>query len=142
MKRHALIVLLLVGCDSHRSLAPPEVGLIDFYGDRSLVVSHPSEVQRGLDVVVTVRTYGNGCVTAAGTGVRYRGNTAIIVPYDNDRSRQGENFNCPDVLTRATHNVSLRFPMEGVATLRIEGRNAPEGRWTVIESTLNVTSLR
>ena len=129
------------GCDSHESVAPPEVGVIEFYGERS-DISHPAEVQIGLDVPVTLRTFGNGCVSAAGSGVRYHGNTAIVVPYDNSASRQGENANCPDVLLRPTHTVVLRFPLEGVGTIRVEGRNAPEGRWTVIESTITVTSRR
>ena len=144
MKRRFWIVSILLAsasCESHTSMAPPEVGVVEHFGDRSNVVSHPAEVQRALDVVVTVRTFGGGCVSAAGTGIRYHGNTAVIVPYDNEGSRVGDNVNCPDLLTRLTHTVTLRFPREGIATIRVEGRTAPEGRWTTIESTLNVTPL-
>src|SRR5687768_6811408 len=59
----------------------PELGIIEFFADRSEVLTVPATARAGEDVKVVVRTFGNGCVSAAGTGVRYRGAVAVVTPY-------------------------------------------------------------
>ena len=119
---------------------PDELGVIESYGDRTGVLELPVSVRAGDDVTVTIRTFGNGCVTPAGTGLRYRGALAEIVPYDNQRSRVPATTGCPDIEIRPTHTVTLRFPTPGHATVRVEGRREPGSGRVVVEGTLTVTA--
>lgn len=119
----------------------PEVGIIEFYSDRSEVLTVPATARAGEDFEVVVRTFGNSCVSAAGTGVRYRGAMAVLTPYDNDMSRS-PGVICLDILNRPVHSVTLRFPNVGVATLRVDGRSEPAGQVATVESTLVVSGAR
>lgn len=137
-----IISLGLVTCRG--SSAPdvaPELGIIDFYSDRSEVLTVPATARAGEDFEVVVRTFGNGCVSAAGTGVRYRGATAVLTPYDNDMSRSPRVI-CLDILNRPVHTVTLRFPNAGVATVRVNGRSEPAGQAATVEATIVVSDAR
>jgi hypothetical protein len=134
-------VAALAACRSTTGpAAPEELGIIEFYGDRTGVLELPESVRAGHDVTVTVRTFGGGCVSAAGTGVRYRGALAVVLPYDNPSSRAPAGTGCLDVLLRPLHTVNLRFPTPGRATVRVEGRREPGGGSTAVEGTLTVTA--
>jgi hypothetical protein len=131
----------LAACRSTSEPATPEeLGIIEFYGDRTGVLALPDTVRAGHDVEVTVRTFGGGCVSAAGTGLRYHGALAVILPYDNPSSRAPAGTGCPDILLRISHTVTLRFPTPGQALVRAEGRREPGGGTTAVEGTLVVTA--
>ncbi len=131
----------VAGCRSTTETSPPdELGIIEFYGDRAGVLELPASVGAGHDVAVTIRTFGNGCVSPAGTGVRYRGDLAVVLPYDNPSSRVPVGTGCTDILLRPSHTVHLRFPTPGRATVRVEGRREPNGGTTAVEGTLTVTA--
>jgi hypothetical protein len=135
-----LLPLLIGACRDGAAPVPREVGIVDHYGERS-VLSLPSTIRAGLDFEVSLQTFGGGCLTAAGSGVRYHAMSATITPYDNNEARVGEGIGCPDILRRATHIVVLRFPLSGAATIRIEGRQEPGGRRVVLDSIVSVVPL-
>ena len=118
----------------------PEVGIIEFYSDRSTVLTLPATARAGQDFNVVVRTFGNGCVSAATATVRYNGARATLTPYDNDLSRTSPGVACTDILLRPTHTVTLRFPEAGVATIRVEGRREPGSQAASIEGTITITN--
>lgn len=133
----------LVTCRGSADLdAAPELGIIEFYSDRSEVLTVPATAHAGEDFEVVVRTFGNGCVSAAGTGVRYRGDVVVLTPYDNDMSRLSPGVICLDILNRPIHTVTLRFPNAGVATVRVDGRSEPTGQTATVETTLVISDAR
>ena len=135
------LALAAVACRSTTEAdAPDELGVIEFYGERTGVLDLPASVTAGHDVAVTIRTFGDGCASVAGTGVRYRGALAIVLPYDNQGSRAAAGTGCPNILHRLSHTVNLRFPTPGRATVRVEGRREPGGGTTAVEATLTVTA--
>jgi hypothetical protein len=140
----ALLVAGVAGCRSSTAPDPsPDVGIIDFYANGTAgVVEAPASVQVGRDFTVTVRTFGGGCVSAAGASVTYHRpelTLAVIVPYDNSRLPPGTP--CADVLTRPARDVTLRFTTPGTATIRVEGRREPDGGRAVVEVPVTVAPL-
>ena len=116
------------------------VGVIGPALDRAAeVVTAPASVRAGNDFTVTVSTFGNGCVTAAGASVTYRGaqqNVAVIVPFDNYGAPA--ELVCTDILNRPGRDVRLRFNTPGTATIRVEGRRGEDGGRAVIEVPVTV----
>jgi hypothetical protein len=132
-----------VGC--HSSTGPdisPDVGVIEHYGDGPAgLIDAPAVVRAGQDFTVTVRTFGGGCVSAAGASVTYHRppalDLAVVVPYDNTRVPAG--VACTSDLRRAPRDVTLRFTTPGAATIRVEGRREPGGGRAALEVPVTVT---
>ena len=103
------------------------------------VVAAPASLRAGHDFTVTVSTFGNGCVTAAGAAVTYHGpqrNVAVVVPFDNYGAPA--ELVCTDILNRPARDVRLRFNTPGVATIRVEGRRDSNGGRAVVEVPITV----
>ncbi len=141
--RIAMYVGTVIVSACHGTAEPdvaPEVGIIEFYNDRSMVLTLPATARAGQDINVVVRTFGNGCVSAAGTAVRYGTAVASLTPYDNDLSRASPGVVCLGILVRPAHVVTLQFPEPGVATVRVEGRKEPGSQAATVEGTISVTA--
>jgi hypothetical protein len=129
--------LAITGPDEERVL-----GIIDFYADGTGgVLAAPDTVDAGVDVPVTVTTYGGGCESVGGAEVALSGATATVTVYDYTVS--GEDVACPDVLRRFPRTTTVRFANAGTGVLRIVGRRlGPETDWrgvtTVIEKEIVV----
>jgi hypothetical protein len=134
-----LILTLLVGCDSISDPELPiESGVISLNGDTSGVLSLPQFATQGTDLEVVVRTFGNGCASAAGMGVRYTSEGAVLTPVDNGFTRIPNGVGCLDLLVRPEHAVRLRFPSPGTFRVHVEGREQPSGRSILISRNLSV----
>ena len=138
----ALLLAGLAGCRSSTGPEPsPDVGVVDFYARGPAgVIDAPASVRAGRDFTVTVRTFGGGCVSAAGAAVTYHGaalELAVVVPYDNARVPPGTM--CTEALTRPARDLTLRFVTPGTAAIRVEGRRQPEGGRAAVEVAVAVT---
>jgi hypothetical protein len=116
------LVLLFAACHS----SPLEsrervVGVIDAGGETlSRVIEAPSTVPANQVFSITVSTYGNSCVAAAGAEVSVDGLLATITPYDVINSGSGA---CLDYLKAYPRTVQLRFAQTGTATIRVNGHS-------------------
>ena len=138
----ALLLVGMAGCRSSTEPEPsPDVGVVDFYDQGPAgVIDAPASVRAGRDFTVTVRTFGGGCVSAAGAAVTYHRaapERAVVVPYDNSRVPPGTM--CTEALARPARDLTLRFVTPGTATIRVEGRRQPEGGRAVVEVAVAVT---
>lgn len=119
------LVCVLLGsvssCDD--PTGPEEVrklGVIDFHGD-PIVITVPDTVSVGETFLVSVRTYGTGCVYKDATEVNTAGLSVDVSPYD--RHRVG--VNCPDVIREHDHTAILSLQQPGTATIRFHGLKRP-----------------
>ena len=133
------LAAVATSCDSATDTAPDELGVIQHSAHAGNVISAPASARAGTDFQGTILPYGNGCVSAAGTGVRYYGSTAVIRPYDNNASRLSGVFGCDDILVRPRHTVTLRFPSAGTARIRVEGLREPRRALVTIEHTVSIS---
>ncbi|HEX2202583.1 MAG TPA: hypothetical protein VHG91_04780 [Longimicrobium sp.] len=131
----AALAMALAACPSggeaeHR--APRLPGVVEYYGEAARV-ELPDTVRAGEAFAVVVTTYGNGCVSAAGTEVRVRGRTAEVTPYDHDQARAPGGAECTDELNRFAHRAALRFPSPGPALVRVHGLREPGAAAVTVE---------
>ncbi len=104
-------------------------------------VSIPSNIRVNQDFEITVTTNGNGCVSAADTGVILGESAADIFVYDfTSANRPG--VLCTMIFKTLPHKATLRFTKTGPAVIRIWGRrqggNSPFGEPIVVEKRVNV----
>lgn len=104
-------------------------------------VSIPSNVRANQDFEITVTTSGNGCISAADSGVVLSETEADIFVYDyTAASRPG--VMCTMIFKTLPRKATLRFAKSGTATIRIWGRrlggNAPSGEPIVITKKITV----
>jgi len=121
----ALSVLTLLGAVSscEDPGGPKEerrVGVVAYYGD-PVVVTAPDTVLAGEPFSVSVRTYGDGCVSKDGTEVQSADLTVDITPYD---VHSGARF-CTDILNMFDHALTLNVAQSGTALLRFHGKQLP-----------------
>ena len=118
--RPSLVCVLLGSVSSCDDPTGPEevrrLGVIDFYGD-PIGITVPDTVSVGENFLVSVKTYGNGCVYEDATEVNTAGLSADITPYD--RHRVG--VNCPDLLREHDHTAVLSLQQPGTATISFHG---------------------
>ena len=134
-----LTATVLAGCDMISDVdVSNDVGVIDHYGSGTAsVIVAPATATENEDFTVTVNTFGGGCTTAAGIGVRYRGDVAILTPYDNDESRMTGGA-CTDILRVVAHVATLRFPKVRDVNIRVEGRREPGSSATSVVRTVRI----
>lgn len=97
-------------------------GTIEFYSDPVRVVV-PSSVQQGQPFVVTVVTYGGGCIEKGETDVEVEALQAEIRPYDYDISPAlPTNGGCTDELNLYEHTATLSFEETGTADIIFHGQ--------------------
>ncbi|MFL5464092.1 MAG: hypothetical protein ACJ8AC_08670, partial [Gemmatimonadaceae bacterium] len=117
----ALSLLTLIACQSSTDPGQPRViGTIDAGGTLQGVIEVPAMVSRNESFTVTVSTFGNSCISAAGAGVVIDGPVATITPYDNILVGR----TCLDYLKAYPRPVQLRFSEPGTATIRVTGRGS------------------
>jgi hypothetical protein len=100
-------------------------------------VTAPDTVSAGVPFTVTVATYGGGCIRLGDTEVRVAGSVAEVRPYEWFVSA-GQAIACTGDIRRLEHAASVTLPTPGRATLRLIGRQLPEGATISIERTLVV----
>ncbi|MBA2565547.1 MAG: hypothetical protein H0V09_09020 [Gemmatimonadetes bacterium] len=94
------------------------VGNIDAVGDER-VLEAPGTAIAGELVNVTVTTFGNSCVGAAGAAVVVHGMEAIVTPYDQEQLAGG----CLDFRNANPRQVAIVFDDAGEAKLLVRGRS-------------------
>jgi hypothetical protein len=114
-----------------------QLAWIRYYGERELV-EMPSEVARGADFEVTVRTFGGGCIGQGDTEVSVSGRSAEVRPYDLFVTSLPPNAACTDDLRYYQHRATLRFTQTGTAVVRVRGREAPSRRVIFVVRTVQV----
>ncbi len=98
------------------------------------VISAPSTVTAGQAFDVTVTTYGNSCVSAAGADVEIDGITARITPYDFRRTDQ----TCLDYSAPYPRTVQLRFDLSGEGIIRVSGRSHQSSQLVTVQRSVFV----
>lgn len=97
-------------------------GTIEFYGD-PVRVGVPSTAEPGQPFVVTVITYGGGCIQKGETKVEVEALRAEVRPYDYDiLPTLSANETCTADLRYYEHTATLRFEETGTAEVVFSGR--------------------
>lgn len=110
------------GAANGGSLGERELGTINFYGE-PVQVEVPSSVRQGQPFVVTVVTYGGGCIGKGETKVEGKALRAEVRPYDYDISPTLPiNGTCTTELRHYEHTATLRFVEVGTAEIVFYGR--------------------
>jgi hypothetical protein len=141
-------VLLLLGCRSE--ITGPEAwrserrpATIEHYG--TLQLSVPGVVREGQEFLVSVVTYGNGCVSQADTevGVEETGASrrVEVAPYDWHLVDVPGELACTDELNSFEHTVVARLNGLGRATVAVKGTRKPGGTSIVIEREVQVDTI-
>ena len=130
----SLFVLAIACHQPIESDAERVVGTIDGGGPLQRVIEGPAVVSRGQSFTVTVATFGNGCVTAAGADVVIDGLISTITPYD-----VVVRATCPDILKTFPRAVQLSFGQAGAATVRVNGRSFYQPGLIAVEHALVVS---
>jgi hypothetical protein len=128
--------LLSVAChqspvDSHDGRV---VGTIDAGGTLNRVIEAPSTTPVGQSFSITVSTFGNSCVSAAGASVVIDGLIATITPYDVIAGG-----NCLDYLKPYPRQVQLSFVHAGAAIIRVTGASFYQPGLVAVERPLVVS---
>jgi hypothetical protein len=132
------IVLAVLSIACHSSLIEPGpgrvVGIIDAGQSFPQVIEAPAEASVGQSFSVTVSTFGNSCVTAAGADVTIDGLVATITPYDVVVTGVW----CLDYLKGYPRVVQVSFGQAGAATIRVKGRSDYQPGLVTVERSLVV----
>ena len=104
-------------------------------------VSVPPNIRVNQDFEIAVTTNGNGCVSAADTGVVLGESEADVFVYDFTSANRPGIF-CTMIFKTLPHKATLKFTKTGAATIRIWGRrqsgNSPFGEPIVITKRVTV----
>lgn len=130
---------LLLGCSDatggSTSLAQVVIGTIDAGGTLDAVIDGPVTGSVGQRLQLTVSTFGNSCITAAGADVFIRDLDATVTPYDQER-RDGV---CLDYLKAYPRPITVVFDRAGDAMVRVRGRSFYQGGLVTVEHHITVT---
>ena len=130
-----LVVLSLACHSSPLDLgAKRVVGTIDVGVTSLQVIEAPAEASPRQSFTVTVSTFGNSCVMAAGAEVKIDGLVATITPYDLVTS----DVVCLDYLKAYPRTVQLSFAEAGAATIRVKGLSDSQPGLVTVERPLVV----
>jgi len=125
LTRVFLFVMVLTsvsGCDDFLSSDNDRrLGVIVFYDD-PVVITVPDTVFVGQPFSVSVRTYGNGCLSQGNTKVRTEGLSVDVTPYDIHNGTEL----CIDILNKFDHTASVTLTEPGTAEIRFHGKQLPE----------------
>lgn len=126
---------LLGGCTTFLDIIDRTqvLGAIEYYGDPA-EVSVPAEAEAGRGFIVTVRTYGGGCVEKGRAEVEVAGDRAVVRPYDYHRQR----VDCPSTLALFDHMAMVRFDAPGTFEVVIEGLSLPSDEVIRVTRTVQV----
>jgi hypothetical protein len=130
-----LAVLSLACHSSPLDLGPRRVvGIIDAGVTDQQIIEAPAEASSGQSFTVTVYTFGNSCIKAAGAEVAIDGLVATITPYDFVTS----DGVCLDYLKAYPRAVQLSFAQAGPATIRVKGLSDSQPGFVTVEHSLVV----
>ena len=85
------------------------------------LVTLPSQVVAGQPALVTVYTFGDGCVTSAYTNSTVSGAMAVVEPFDSVIVRLPAHHTCAGKSYQFAHSAAVVFPQAGSGTIRIIG---------------------
>ena len=129
---------LLLGCQQaptgSTTLAQVVIGTIDAGGTLSNVIDAPASGSVGKRLSLTVSTFGNSCVAAAGADVVIRDLQATVTPYDQEY----RNTPCLDYLKAYPRPVTVIFDRAGDATIRVQGRSFYQSGLVTVEHQVTV----
>ena len=116
-------LITITSCDD--PTGPKEerkIGVIAFYSD-PVVITVPDTVLLGDPFSVSVRTYGDGCVSEDGTEVESTSLSFQITPYDV--LTLGRGVICPAIVRHFDHTATLTATQSGTAQITFHGRQLP-----------------
>ena len=116
-----LTALILLGCSSPsapNSGSRVDIGVIDLAGTLDSVLAGPRTGSVGERLAFRVTTFGNGCVSAAGSQQIVQGLQITIIPYDHVTTGP-----CSRELRAIPRDVFVVFDRSGDAFLRVQGRS-------------------
>lgn len=117
----SLPLALTMACSGPTGPTPrTELGTIAFH-DTEAVTQVPDSVRVGVPFEISVRTYGDGCVTGNGTEVQRHGRSVDVRPYDVHSGAQV----CTDVLRMFDHRATVMLETPGQADIRFHGMERP-----------------
>lgn len=119
------------------SSAERRLGTIQHYSD-SVRVTVPAEVDRAVEFVVEVVTYGNGCVRRGDTVGLVSARVAEVMPYDWALSPGPNGPECTEELKRFVHRALIAFDAPGEGVVRVRGLGEPGGEEILSEWTVRV----
>jgi hypothetical protein len=129
---------LLLGCQQaptgSTTLAQVVIGTIDAGGTLPNVIKAPASGSVGKRLSLTVSTFGNSCVAAAGADVVVRDLQATVTPYDQEY----RNTPCLDYLKAYPRPVTVVFDRAGDATIRVQGRSFYQPGLVTVEHQVTV----
>ncbi len=114
----------LTGCKQSPTLPNREqlLGIIVPWGQDSAQIAVRAEEDR---VVVSIKTYGDGCYSKGETAIVRSGGRVEITPIDVRTGPPGAG--CVDILRTFKHEVVVGFEVPRPWTLVIRGRKMPSG---------------
>jgi hypothetical protein len=95
--------------------------MLEFY-DHKPMIDAPDSAPAATPFNITVRTYGDGCITSESTDVTVLDDGADIYVYDRRRI-PGDNEACTLMLVYLPHEATLSFANAGLKVIRIHGRH-------------------
>lgn len=111
----ATLLLLLAGCSFS---GRPVIGTILHYGE-PVQITLPPSVGRGQPFIVSVVTYGGGCLKRGFVEIQSGSSGATVTPYDVDTSMP--DVPCTLELAEHRHTTHLRFDEPGRVFVRVVG---------------------
>jgi hypothetical protein len=85
-----------------------------------LGIQVPDSARLGESVLITLVTYGNGCMSRGDTEISIREDDVEITPYDRRNVGTGT---CPTILLEFEHDLTVVFDTAGSKRIRINGRH-------------------
>src|SRR6266550_3520819 len=116
-----LAALILLSCSSPsapHSGSRMDIGVIDLGGTLDSVLAGPRTGSVGERLTFRVTTFGDGCVSAAGSQQIVQGLQITIIPYDQITTGP-----CTRELRAIPRDVTVVFDRAGDAFLRVQGRS-------------------
>lgn len=135
----AAALSLLAACGDDGGLVPVTVlvpASVVFYGDTA-AVTVPDSVRAFVPFVVTVQSFGGGCIALDQTGVVVSGNRADVRPLVRE-PHPAAPVACTSDLRILTHSAPVTFTQPGTATVVVHGRAQPGASTQRITRTVRV----
>ncbi|HEU4628639.1 MAG TPA: hypothetical protein VFS08_02810 [Gemmatimonadaceae bacterium] len=105
---------------------------VRYFEERSAVEA-PDTVSAGAPFVVTVHTFGGGCIAKGDTEAEVQGSVVTVRPYDVVTTQLPANHACTSEERHFAHEVTVRVTEPGAAVVRVVGRVAPGDSAATIE---------
>lgn len=143
MPRISVLIIALVAACGCSTLEPDhrrterEPAFLSYAGSPGLFET-PDTVIAGTPFLVSVRTYGGGCIDQGDTETAINEHLIEIRPFDIFTTHLPRGYACTDILAFYTHTVSLRIATSGTWTVRAIGRAGPGDNPETAEGTVVV----